>query len=88
LTNTGWAAEQGDARHPVLRLALAQGKSLSLRLNEDLAGQLLVLIQRMDEAAAWNLQATSPDKAGQSLRLQAQKASLVEEEDVPRKVLH
>jgi hypothetical protein len=85
-----WAADQGEAeaRHPVLRLQLTRSNSLSLRLNEDLAGKLQVLIQRMDEVAAWNLQATSSDKAGQSLSLQAHKTSLVEEEYVPRKVLH
>ena len=76
------------AEHPELLLQLGQSKRLTLRMSDELTGKLQVLLQQMNEVAAWNLRALAPEKTGQLGRPLAANASSVDEEELPRKVLH
>jgi hypothetical protein len=71
-----------------LLLQLARSQSLKLRLNEDLTRKLQLLMQRMNQVAAWDLRATLPEKTGQLVRTEAEKLALLVEDDPQIKVLH
>jgi len=90
LVQASSVTDQGfsEVRHPVLLLQLARSQSLKLRLNEDLTRKLQLLMQRMNEVAAWDLRATLPEKTGQLVRTEAEKLALLVEDDPQIKVLH